>query len=143
MVYCIQSSNKFPEVQTLCAEYFIGGMFKFCFMFFLFQTSFTAVLLVGCLKYVHFSLQIDKSQAGTLVPSKVSRTFAENFWIGPNQVRGWGGVGWGGVTWGGRGTDKIQILFFVSVLFFTYGTSRNASVIRCTPNFDIEHEVSL
>ncbi|KAK2564062.1 Inactive rhomboid protein 1 [Acropora cervicornis] len=31
-------------------------------------------------------LIIDKSQTGTLVPSKVSRTFVENFWIGPNQA---------------------------------------------------------
>ena len=118
MVYCIQSSNKFPEVQTLCAEYFIGGMFKFCFMFFLFQTLFAVVLLVGCLKYVHFSLQIDKSQAGTLVPSKVSRTFAENFWIGPNQVRGWGGVGWGDPGGGGGELTKFKF-YFLFLSFFS------------------------
>lgn len=65
--------------------------------FFTYWISFvqTVVLIVGLAVYnfapIGFTettkeAVIDKSQAGTLVPSKVSRTFAENFWIGPNQA---------------------------------------------------------
>lgn len=65
--------------------------------FFTYWISFvqTVVLIVGLAVYnfapIGFTettreAVIDKSQAGTLVPSKVSRIFVENFWIGPNQA---------------------------------------------------------
>lgn len=65
--------------------------------FFTYWISFvqTVVLIVGLVVYhlapIGFTEMtkegvIDKSQAGTLVPTKLLRTFPENFWIGPDQA---------------------------------------------------------